>query len=237
MRRIVTSRDQSHLLLIGAYRSNEVGPGHPLSLLLEDLSNHRRLHEIPVGPLDQHSVTQMVASALRCEPDATGELSDMLFHRARGNPFFTNELLRQLHAQGAISQDALTGQWRWQLDQTSWENVSHDVVQFMLENLRQLPAETQKVLQLAACVGNTFSLHTLATIYEHSTAETAQVLLPALRQYTVLPLHSDYRLVNQPDERLLLNPATGSSMTGFSKRPTTSLMPMNFPVCTCGSVG
>ncbi|MFC4261149.1 diguanylate cyclase [Marinobacter lacisalsi] len=206
LRRIVTSREQSHLLLIGAYRSNEVSPAHPLSLLLDDLSNHRRLHEIPVKPLDQHAVNQLVAGALRCEPDTSRELSDMLFHRARGNPFFTNELLRHLHAQGAISSDPATGQWRCQLAPTTWDSVSQDVVRFMLENLRQLPAQTQKVLQLAACIGNTFSLHTLATIYQHSTAETAQALLPALRQYIILPLHSDYRLVNQPVERLSLNP-------------------------------
>lgn len=206
LRRIVTAREQSHLLLIGAYRSNEVGPGHPLSLLLEDLNNHRRLHEIPLGPLDQDSVALLVADTLRCEPDASRELSDMLFQRAQGNPFFTNELLRQLHAQGVILTDPTTGEWHWQIRQAGWQNVNEDVVEFMVKNLRQLPAETQQVLQLAACIGNTFTLQTLAAIYEHSTAQTAQALLPALKQYTVLPLHSDYRLVNQPDEGLSLNP-------------------------------
>lgn len=207
LRRIVTSREQSHLLLIGAYRSNEVGPGHPLALLLEDLGNHRRLHEIPVWPLDQYSVTQLVADALRCDRSASAGLSEMLYQRALGNPFFTNELLRQLHAQGAISLDPSNGQWQWQLDRTSWEDISQDVVVFMLDSLRQLPEATQIVLQLAACIGNTFTLRTLATIYEHSTADTAEALLPALKQYTVLPLDSDYRLVIQPDENLALNPA------------------------------
>lgn len=206
LRRIVTSRDQSHLLLIGAYRSNEVGPGHPLRLLLDNLDNHQRLHEIAVGPLKQHSVEHLVADALRCEPEASRQLSDMLFHRARGNPFFTNELLRQLHTQGAIWSDPGSGQWRWQLDRASWEEASQDVVAFMLENLQQLPAPTQRVLQLAACIGNTFNLQTLAAIYEHSPARTAEALVPALKQYTVLPLHSDYRLARHPDEHLRLNP-------------------------------
>lgn len=206
LRRIVTSRDQSHLLLIGAYRSNEVGPGHPLRLLLDDLNSHRRIHQIPVGPLDQNSVEHLVADALRCKPETSRPLSEMLFLRAHGNPFFTNELLRQLHAQGAIWSDPGSGQWQWQLDRASWEEASHDVVQFMLENLRRLPGETQNVLQLAACIGNTFTLQTLATIYQHSVAETAEALLPALKHYTVLPLHNDYRLAKHPDEQLSLNP-------------------------------
>ncbi|MDX1816692.1 MAG: diguanylate cyclase [Marinobacter sp.] len=206
LRRIVTSRDQSHLLLIGAYRSNEVGPGHPLRLLLDDLNDHQRIHQIPIGPLDPISVERLVADALRCEPEASRDLSEMLYQRARGNPFFTNELLRQLHTRGDIWSDAGSGQWHWKLDPASWEDSSHDVVEFMLENLRQLPDETQKVLQLAACIGNTFTLNTLSAIYEHPVSETAEALLPALKQYTVLPLHNDYRLANQPYEQLSLNP-------------------------------
>lgn len=206
LRHIVTSRHQTHLLLIGAYRSNEVGPGHPLRQLLDDLNHHQRLHDIPVGPLDQPSVTQLVADALRCELRASRGLAEMLFHRAQGNPFFTNELLRQLHTQGAIWPDQKTGQWLWELDGVSWDDADQDVVEFMLKNLRQLPDETQTALKLAACIGNTFTLQTLANIYERTTADTAQALLPALKQYTVLPLHSDYRLVNQSDEHLSLNP-------------------------------
>ncbi|MBB5321951.1 diguanylate cyclase [Marinobacter oulmenensis] len=206
LRRIVTSRDQSHLLLIGAYRSNEVGPSHPLRILLNDLEDHQRIHEIPIGPLDQSSVEHLVADALRCEPQASRELSDMLFHRARGNPFFTNELLRQLHTQGAIWSDPGSGQWHWQVDRDNWNGASHDVVEFMVDNLRQLPEETQHALQLAACIGNTFNLQTLAAIYEHTTAQTAEALLAALKQYTLLPLHSDYRLARHPDEKLSLNP-------------------------------
>ncbi|MFN3581290.1 MAG: diguanylate cyclase domain-containing protein [Pseudomonas sp.] len=206
LRLIVTSRDQSHLLLIGAYRSNEVGPGHPLRLLLDDLNHHARIRKIQLKPLDQQSIEHLVADALRCELESSRALSEMLFHRAQGNPFFTNELLRQLHIQGAIWSDPGSGQWHWHLDRASWDQASNDVVEFMLDNLRQLPEETQNVLQLAACIGNSFTLQTLATIYEQSLAETARVLLPALKQYTVLPLHSDYRLARHQDKDLAFNP-------------------------------
>ena len=206
LRRIVNSREQSHLLLIGAYRSNEVGPGHPLRLLLDDLGDHPRIHQIQLNPLDQGSVTHLVADALRCSQQSSRALSDMLYHRAKGNPFFSNELLRQLHARGAIWSDPGTGQWHWHLDKATWEATSDDVVEFMLDSLRQLPAETQKVLQLAACIGNSFTLQTLATIHNHSQADTAQALVPALQQYTVLPLHNDYRLATQQQKNPDFNP-------------------------------
>ncbi|MYM64903.1 diguanylate cyclase [Pseudomaricurvus sp. HS19] len=212
LHRLVTSRELTHLLLIGAYRSNEVGAGHPLRLLLDELQAQKNIRQLPVGPLDRAAVTQLVADALCCDRDGIRPLSDMLYDKAQGNPFFTNELLRQLHKQGAIRPDPESGRWLWDPAAAHWSGMSNDVVEFMMANLRRLPAETQQALQLAACIGGTFDLHTLATIYEHSTEETAAVLLPALKQHTILPLHSDYRLVggNLQDsghDSLNLNPS------------------------------
>ena len=206
LRRLVTSHELSHLLIIGAYRSNEVGAGHPLRLLLDDLQSQKNISQIALNPLDKDSVSQLVANALHRDPLETRQLSDMLYNKAQGNPFFTNELLRQLHKEGAITTDTSSGQWSWELDAVNWSDVSNDVVEFMVGNLRRLQTETQHVLKLAACIGGTFDLHTLAAIYEHSVAETALALLPALKQHTVLPLHSDYRLLGVTIEPLEFNP-------------------------------
>ena len=200
LRRLVTSRELSHLLLIGAYRSNEVGVGHPLRLLLDDLQVQKSIRQLPIGPLDRDSVANLVADALCRDIDETRPLSDMLFDKAQGNPFFTNELLRQLHKDGAIAPDSTSGRWNWKMDTEHWFHISNNVVEFMVDNLRQLPPSTQQVLQLAACIGSTFDLHTLSVIYQHSIEETASALMPALKHYTILPLHSDYRLIAESVE-------------------------------------
>ncbi len=212
LRRLVTSRELSHLLLIGAYRSNEVGAGHPLRLLLDDLRDQKNIRQLPVGPLDRDSVTHLVADALFREQDEVRPLGDMLYDKAQGNPFFTIELLRQIYKEGALTPDPDNGRWNWNLDAIRWSGVSSDVVEFMVENLRQLSPATQQLLQLAACIGGTFDLHTLSAIYGRSPAQTAEALLPALKQHTVLPLHSDYRLVageteGEGTEPLALNPS------------------------------
>ncbi|WP_428034589.1 diguanylate cyclase [Amphritea sp.] len=218
VRRLVTSRELSHLLLIGAYRDHEVGVGHPLRLLLEDLNGRENIHQLQLAQLNRDSVQRMVADALCRSTEEIRPLSDMLYDKAQGNPFFTNELLRQLHKEGAIAADPLSGRWNWDLDAARWSGVSSDVVEFMVDNLRRFTPQTQRVLQLAACIGGTFDLHTLAAIYEASIEVTAAALLPALKQHTVLPLNSDYRLVgdaatedakplaSETDESLL-NPA------------------------------
>ena len=206
LRRLVTSHELSHLLIIGAYRSNEVAAGHPLRLLLDDLEPKKNICQIALAPLDQDSVSQLVSNALHRDPAEIRQLSDLLYHKAQGNPFFTNELLRLLHKEGAITMDLVSGKWNWNLAATHLSDVSNDVVEFMVDSLRELQPETQNVLKLAACIGGTFDLHLLAAIYQHSIVETATALLPALKQHTVLPLHSDYRLMGATTEPLEFNP-------------------------------
>lgn len=196
LRRIVTSREQTHLLLIAAYRSNEVVAGHPLSILLDTLKTQNNIDYLPVEPLDKEAVAELVADSLCSDRDEPHALTELLYNKAKGNPFFTNELLRYLYKQGAITSNAESEHWHLDIDRVNWDDVSDDSVSFMLDNLRELPKETQQVLQLAACIGACFDLQTLAAIYQHSIADTATALLPALKQYTIQPLHSDYRIVS-----------------------------------------
>lgn len=210
IRRLMTGRDLGHLLLIGAYRSNEVGAGHPLRLLMDDLRAQRALQQIALAPLAREAVADLVADALRSEPARVAELAGLLYDKALGNPFFTTELLKRLHQDGAIAPSAAGNRWVCDLHAVRWSELAGDVVEFMVDNLRQLPADTQALLQLAACIGNTFDLRTLAVIHERTPAETAEALLPALKRHVVVPLHASYRLVGQAadgDEGAGLNPS------------------------------
>lgn len=202
LRRIVCSKEQSHLLLIGAYRSNEVPAGHPLQLMLDEVSSQSNIVQLPVKPLDPESVAHLVADGLCRSVEEIQPLSELLYQKAQGNPFFTNELLRHLHKVGAITPNLESDSWNWDLTKADWSSVSNDVVAFMVSSLRRLASETQTLLQLAACIDNRFDLKTLAQIYNKPIAETAQALLPALKQCTIRPLHNDYRLVDDKSEQL-----------------------------------
>jgi diguanylate cyclase (GGDEF)-like protein len=202
LQHIVTHKEQCHLLLIGAYRSNEVTTGHPLQLMLDNIADQSNTVQLPVKPLDRDSVAMLVADGLCRRVEETRQLSDLLFQKAQGNPFFTNELLRHLHKIGAITADLAGESWNCDLDRIDWRSVSNDAVAFMITSLRKLDKETQNLLQIAACIGGRFDITTLSQIYEHPIVDTAKALLPALKQYTIRPLHNDYRLVGESGETL-----------------------------------
>lgn len=197
---LAAARDLPRLLLIGAYRSNEMA--HAPKLLLGEIAQSRPVHELALRPLTQDSVERLVADALYAERAACRAVAALLHERSQGNPFFLGELLRSLAACGAIAFVPEQGRWRCDLDAVRRSEVGVNVVDFVMAQLRQLPGETQRLLQLAACIGNRFDLRTLVAVYEQPAGVAARQLMPALQGHVVVPLSDDYKLVGNggPDD-------------------------------------
>ena len=195
IRWLATSRDLKRLFVVGAYRSNEVDVGHPLRLTLNEIAETRTIHELKLQPLNLASVKQLVGDALHTDTADCAPLAELLQEQADGNPFFLTELLKTLAQSRAIAFAPDLGRWRWSLDAARASGINANVVDFVVAKLRRLPAETQKALQLAACIGNTFDLRTLSIINEQSLDDTARSLMPALQQHLIAPMNADYKLV------------------------------------------
>jgi predicted ATPase/class 3 adenylate cyclase len=193
--RLATARDVGHLLIVGAYRDNAVDTTHPLMVTLDQLRKVRDVVELRLQPLASAAVDELVADTLRVEARHAAPLSRLVFEKAQGNPFFVRELLRSLHEQGSIAFDPDRGRWAWDDVAVAAAGVGENVVDFLVGSLRRLPPETQEALELAACIGNTFDLATLALIAGKTPAETAAALQPALLRQAVVPLSESYRLV------------------------------------------
>lgn len=198
---LTTDPDGGHLLLIGAYRDNEVDAGHPLTLALEELRNTKAtVSTITLKPLEAGDVNQLLADALASDRERVRPVATLVHDRTHGNPFFITQLLVTLHQDGHIKFDPRAGGWTWELSTLRGAFSSEDVVELMLARFRRLTPETQRTLQLAACIGHQFNLKTLAMICERSTASVAESLWPALREGLVLPLDAEYRFVHTAGE-------------------------------------
>jgi len=112
---LLGDEELSHLLVIGAYRDNEVGPGHLLHSALLELGDKRpdAIRQIQLAPLSEAGLNRLVADTLRVDPASCGSLSNVLFLKTAGNPFFSNELLGVLHREGALWFASNQGRWVW----------------------------------------------------------------------------------------------------------------------------
>jgi predicted ATPase/signal transduction histidine kinase len=186
--------DTRHLLLIGAYRDNEVNPGHPLMLTLSEIGKSQAtINSINLTPLSQLQINQFVADSLKSTKKLALPLSKLVFQKTQGNPFFATQFLKALHQDGLIEFSLESGCWQCDITQVNQQALTDDVVEFMALQLQKLPEATQNILKLAACTGNQFDLETLAIVSQKSQTETATCLWKALQEGLILPISDVYK--------------------------------------------
>ncbi|MDJ1182468.1 trifunctional serine/threonine-protein kinase/ATP-binding protein/sensor histidine kinase [Roseofilum casamattae] len=183
-----------YLLLLGAYRDNEVFPAHPLMLTLGKLEQQNTtISTITLTPLSVLHINQLVAETLSCSQDLATPLTDLVYQKTKGNPFFTTQFLKGLHEDDLITFNRNLGYWECDLVKVRDATLTDDVVEFMAGRLHKLPKATQNILKLAACIGNQFELETLAVICENPAEEVAADLWNALREGLILPQSETYK--------------------------------------------
>ncbi|MBN3906992.1 MAG: AAA family ATPase [Nostoc sp. NMS1] len=212
MRLLMGETLKGYLLIIGAYRDNEVFAAHPLMVALEEIEKGVTVSTITLAPLSQTDVNRLIADTLSYSTEVAQPLTELVYQKAKGNPFFTTQFLKALYEDGRITFDWDTGFWHCDVVQAPRRTAAclqkslslmDDVVEFMAIQLQKLPLETQEVLKLAACIGNQFDLATLAIAFEQSQTQTAAVLWKALQEGLILPHCDVYKFYQESEESVI----------------------------------
>ncbi|MBD2543701.1 AAA family ATPase [Planktothricoides raciborskii] len=197
---IVTNQRLHHLLVIGAYRDNEVNATHPLMLTLENIQkNGGLISVITLENLPWDEVNAFIADSLqRSNKKNLKFLTNLIYQKTQGNVFFTGQFLQALISEKLVIFSPFRGEWIWNIAQIQAKNFSDNVVDLMAEKLSKLSAKTQQILRWAACIGNSFDLETLGIISESSPVEVFADLSPALNMGLIC-LESDIASAKRPD--------------------------------------
>src|SRR5712675_1262827 len=186
--------DTRHLLLIGAYRDNEVDSAHPLMLKLETLRRAgARLDQIVLGPLSVDNVNQLLCDTLRHAPDEMRPFAELVHRRSSGNPFFAGQFLTSLAEERLIEFDPLSRSWTWDLDAIVDKRFSDNPVDLMIGRLRRLAPEAQEALKLLACLGSHADFATLAKLRGESDEAMHASFRDAVRAGAAVPRDGSYR--------------------------------------------
>jgi diguanylate cyclase (GGDEF)-like protein len=194
---LMVSGDNCCMLLIGAYRDNEVGAAHPLIALRDKLrARGVRLSTLLLSALTEPQVAQMVSATVRVSAADCAPLTRICYRKTAGNPFFLNQFLTALNEAGHLRYRAADDCWDWDLPAIEQARYTDNVVEVLLEKIRRLPEVTQRLLQLAASSGNRFTLDTLALAASRTPWDTQQDLWPALKAGLIQPLDERYKYVH-----------------------------------------
>ena len=194
MKALIEETETGYLLLLGAYRDNEVTPSHVLMLTLAELEGNQALiSTITLQPLALEHINQLITQTLSCEDQLAQPLTELIYQKTQGNPFFTTQFLKGLYEDDLITFNLDLGYWECDLSRVHDAVLTDDVVQFMSGRLQKLSEASQNVLKLAACIGNQFDLETLTVISEESQEEVARDIWGALQEGLVLPVSESYK--------------------------------------------
>ena len=194
---LMIGSDLRHLLVIGAYRDNEIDPTHPLVRKLEAIRGAgAKVGQIMLAPLGSEHLEEFVADALHCAPRRTVPLAHLVHEKTGGNPFFAIQFLSALADEGLVAFDPIAAGWSWDVDRIRAKGNTENVVELMVGKLSHLPAETQAALQQLACLGNATKTAVLSTVLATSEDLVHTALWGAARHGLVERCDSSYRFTH-----------------------------------------
>ncbi|MFW7381570.1 MAG: SpoIIE family protein phosphatase [Oligoflexus sp.] len=194
---IASREDLKYIMLICAYRDNEVDDGHPFSLMLKKLRDSIQLRHIHLLPLDLKSVQELIAETLYHSQNEVLGLAKIVYRKAEGNPFFTREFLTGLFHNNLIFFSRESGKWDWDEAGISSFKAAENVVEFMMDRLHRLPDRTVDAIKIASCLGNQFELVQICEVMGQKPNQIALSFEPAVADGILIPLTDHYRFYNQ----------------------------------------
>ena len=219
------------LLIIGCYRSNEVNDAHILSATLRNwrrLLNEDKHHddgsvsstashlqntlflEIELGNFELEQVHQVVTALLNMEdsPEELKGLVDVCFKRTQGNPFFLLEFMKMLCDEYLLEFQLGLFRWKWSNEDIETKTAStENVVDLLQPKMKKLPANDQRFLKYAACLGASLEPETIRAIWnKHTSQDEATDSSPFLDVDTM-----DNILVSLREQKFIEASGDGSS--------------------------
>lgn len=178
---LLTNADIQYLLVIGAYRENEVDDSHLLTWALSRLKSARaHVSRMSLGPLAPADLEAFLCDTLHRAADYTGPIAGLIQKKTDGNPFFVIQFLKTLQEEGLLVFDREHAGWSFGTDAIAQAGITENVIDLMTRKIRRMSGTAQHVLTMAACIGNQFDWNTLMTISRHSADEAAAGLAEAV---------------------------------------------------------
>jgi PAS domain S-box-containing protein len=194
---LMVQGDVRHLLLIGAYRDNEVTAAHPLMRRLEAIrGTGAPVQEISLAPLGRDDVCQLIEDSLYCDGGRAAPLAQLVHEKSAGNPFFAIQFLSALIDEGLVAFDHPGTRWHWDLPRIRAKGYTDNVIDLMVGKLRRLHTDTQRALRHLACLGNSADAAVLAMVYEDSKEEVERDLRHAQQSGLVFRSEDTYRFLH-----------------------------------------
>src|SRR6266403_1249696 len=194
---LLVQPDMKHLMFVGAYRSNEVDPSHPLARRLTAIRDSgAAVEEIVLAPLAHQDLERLIADSVHCTRERAAPLAKLVHDKTGGNPFFAIQFISELAHEELLTFDHRASQWSWDLTRIYAKGYTDNIIDLMVGKLNRLTVETQTALQQLACMGNRVEFDLLTSAHQGSPDEMHRLLWEAVRAGLIFRLGDSYRFAH-----------------------------------------
>ncbi|WPC43820.1 diguanylate cyclase domain-containing protein [Clostridium sp. JS66] len=188
---LINDSQISNLLIIGAYRDNEVHAKHPLKLILDKIKSKNILvNTIFLKPLELIDVQHLITETFHCDLKEAKLLAELSHQKTGGNPFFLSQFLYSLYREHLIEFNKKQWKWQWDIESIKNSQITDNVVELIADRISKFPENTIETLKLAACIGSQFDLHTLSIICKKDLKDIYVDICAASEEGMILPIDS-----------------------------------------------
>ncbi|HMV98861.1 MAG TPA: serine/threonine-protein kinase PknK, partial [Acidobacteriota bacterium] len=194
---IVTEDEARYLMVIGAYRDNEVTQVHPLMRMMEKLRKAGgRIQDITLAPLGTADVCRLLADAFGCDTRRVYSLATLVQEKTDGNPFFVIQFVTALAEEKLIVFEPESREWTWNLEGIRAKGYADNVGELMARKLNRLPDSAQRVLMYLACLGNGAESGLLGGILGLTQTEIEEKLAEAIQAGLVFQFDGRFKFIH-----------------------------------------
>ncbi|MFD0580190.1 AAA family ATPase [Dactylosporangium darangshiense] len=188
------------LLLVGAYRDDDLDATHPLAAPLSRWREQPAVRHLRLTNLPASDSVAMVAEMLHTDGAAATDLVDMINRYASGNPYETVEVLNALRRDGVLS--ATPAGWRWDAAAIRADLGQYEVDGLLAARVQALPAASRQVVEAMACFGWRAEFDELQVATAAPLGVLEQRLAPALDGSLLVLEHGAHHAVRFRHDRI-----------------------------------
>jgi class 3 adenylate cyclase/tetratricopeptide (TPR) repeat protein len=164
LRHLTAVPELGAVMVVGTYRTTDIGPSHPLTETLATLRREPCVSRVEISGLSHASVNELVTTLAghEIEDEEQLRLIESLTVETRGNPFFVREILRHLADSGGLVQNA-SGQWSV-TETLRATGLPQSLQEVVTQRVVHLGQDAAQVLTYAAVMGGEIELGVLADV-------------------------------------------------------------------------
>ena len=170
-----------------AVRDNEIHEKLHVKSLISTLASQNPLRKLILEPLDASSVTRIVGEMTGCSENQIESLAKIVAGKTRGNPFFVIQFVGRLYDEGILNFNVDSQKWEYNIDRINAMPATTNVISLLVDEIEKLPDSAARILQMASCIGSTFSLSLLREISDLETSDILEQVSEVLNRGFIQP--------------------------------------------------